>query len=305
MKQVWLFMNLLTMAGVPAIVSAQKAFREILKTKEYTVYADSIVQENKYTANILSPTAVTSNYSSHANKFKSPIIYFRFSINGKDNEMASTRAHSFACINSECETPVIKFGTPLKNNISVPENTYLAPNTKFRIRMDIRDVFQQFDKLGYYTTFNGNKIYKEDFKGIYVAGTAAPMIWDFDNLVNHPQLQLKDDDGDHIYETTLLLNAKEDEKKTDAHWQLTKDISAFPQYQSPYPVSDALYNMSLEEMIKAVEPDSTFRTGKEWAGVWTRDISYSIILSMAYLRNNDRLLIQLSKNLFYETIISL
>ncbi len=32
------------------------------------------------------------------------------------------------------------------------------------------------------------------------------------------------------------------------------------------------------------EPDSTFRTGKEWAGVWTRDISYSIILSMAYMQ---------------------
>jgi hypothetical protein len=42
--------------------------------------------------------------------------------------------------------------------------------------------------------------------------------------------------------------------------------------------------MSLEEMMKAIEPDSTFRTGKEWAGVWTRDISYSIILSMAYMQ---------------------
>src|SRR3979409_2663104 len=42
--------------------------------------------------------------------------------------------------------------------------------------------------------------------------------------------------------------------------------------------------MALEEMMNAVEPDSTFRTGKLWAGVWTRDISYSIILSMAYLQ---------------------
>jgi hypothetical protein len=45
-----------------------------------------------------------------------------------------------------------------------------------------------------------------------------------------------------------------------------------------------LYNLALEEMDNAVEKDSTFRTGKEWAGVWTRDISYSIILSMAYLQ---------------------
>ena len=37
-------------------------------------------------------------------------------------------------------------------------------------------------------------------------------------------------------------------------------------------------------MQNAIEPDSTFRTGKEWAGVWTRDISYSIILSMGILQ---------------------
>src|SRR6185312_2394805 len=63
-----------------------------------------------------------------------------------------------------------------------------------------------------------------------------------------------------------------------------KDISAFPQYHSPDVLSDALYNLALEEMQNAIEPDSTFRTGKEWAGVWTRDISYSIILSMGILQ---------------------
>ncbi|MDE5968993.1 MAG: hypothetical protein K2G64_07805, partial [Muribaculaceae bacterium] len=46
----------------------------------------------------------------------------------------------------------------------------------------------------------------------------------------------------------------------------------------------AIYNMGLDEMVNAVEPDTTLRTGKEWAGVWTRDVSYSIILSMAYLQ---------------------
>jgi hypothetical protein len=144
-------------------------------------------------------------------------------------------------------------------------------------------VFDAFNRQGYYTTFNGSKIYKEDFKGVYVAGSSSPLIWDFDNLVNHPQLQLKDN-GNHIFSTTLTLNASQDEKQTDSKWSLEKNISAYPQYKSSYPVSDALYNMSLEEMVKAIEPDSTFRTGKEWAGVWTRDISYSIILSMAYMQ---------------------
>ncbi|TAH04554.1 MAG: glycogen debranching protein [Sphingobacteriales bacterium] len=68
------------------------------------------------------------------------------------------------------------------------------------------------------------------------------------------------------------------------NWKLSKDISAFAQYNSSFPISNAIYNLSLEEMIKAVETDSTFRTGIDWPGVWTRDISYSIILSMAMVQ---------------------
>jgi hypothetical protein len=145
-------------------------------------------------------------------------------------------------------------------------------------------VLNDFKTKGYFTTFKGDKIYKEDFKGLYVAGNTLPMIWDFDNLHNKDGLELKDADGDGIYETTVTLNTQKDEKQTDASWKLSKDISAFPQYHSGNAMADAIYNMSVEEMIKAVEPDSTFRTGKEWAGVWTRDISYSIILSMAHLQ---------------------
>jgi hypothetical protein len=110
------------------------------------------------------------------------------------------------------------------------------------------------------------------------------MIWDFDNLIHKDFLLMKDPDGDGIFETELLLNAKKDQKEISNEWKLTKDISAFPQFKSDFVLANAIYNMSLEEMIKAVEPDSTFRTGKEWAGVWTRDISYSIILSMAHLQ---------------------
>src|SRR5674476_1273005 len=91
-------------------------------------------------------------------------------------------------------------------------------------------------------------------------------------------------DGDGIYETTIILNETKKEKDLASSWKLTKDITAAPQYHSEYLISDVIYKMALEEMEKAIEPDSTFRTGKEWAGVWTRDISYSIILSMAYLQ---------------------
>lgn len=79
-------------------------------------------------------------------------------------------------------------------------------------------------------------------------------------------------------------SAKNTMVKTASSWKLSKDVSAFPKYHSDDVLPDALYNLAIEEMHNAVEPDSTFRTGKEWSGVWTRDISYSIILSMAVLQ---------------------
>ncbi len=67
-------------------------------------------------------------------------------------------------------------------------------------------------------------------------------------------------------------------------WKLKNDISSYPQLSTPNTLHQAIYNMGLDEMVNAVEPDTTLRTGKEWSGVWTRDVSYSILLSMAYLQ---------------------
>ncbi len=264
------------------IISTQ-AQKPLYQSQDFNIYRDRVVQ-GRYEAKALSPYHITSNYESPANLFQSSDITFKFAINGRDNEMPSGLDHHFTVNESNglAETPVIIFGKQL--NQTADKKKYLAPDTKLRIRLDFREVLRQFQQIGFYTCFNGTKIYKQDFKGVYIAGGTLPMTWDFDNLVNHPDLQLKDNDGDGIYETELILNAKQDQKKIAGEWKQSKDATAFPQYHSDYLLSDALYNMSIEEMIKAVEPDSTFRTGKEWAGVWTRDISYSIILSMAYLQ---------------------
>ncbi|MFD2512305.1 trehalase family glycosidase [Pontibacter locisalis] len=251
----------------------------------YSIYADSVVQGD-YVARVLSPTQLTSDYKSPANEFASPQITFKFAINGRDNEMRPGKDHLFNCLAADgsCTTPVITFGQQFVDEKEVPNDQYLAPNTKMTVRLDMRPVLESFEKQGYYTSSTGDKIYKEDFRGVYIAGQPAPLSWDFDNLGRKEEAKLQDPDGDGIYEITLNLNAPESSKATATRWQLEKDISAFPQYTSDYPLIDALYNMSLEEMEKDIEADSTFRTGKEWAGVWTRDISYSIILGMAQLQ---------------------
>ena len=67
-------------------------------------------------------------------------------------------------------------------------------------------------------------------------------------------------------------------------WKRKNDLSAYPELKGGNLLHRAIYNLGLDEMVNAVEPDTTLRTGKEWAGVWTRDVSYSIILSMAGLQ---------------------
>lgn len=67
------------------------------------------------------------------------------------------------------------------------------------------------------------------------------------------------------------------------HWTLKRDISHLPHYTSSLLIDNALYNMSLEESELAIEPDSTYRTGIYWGGVWTRDVSYSILHALAQL----------------------
>ncbi|WP_321333404.1 amylo-alpha-1,6-glucosidase [uncultured Bacteroides sp.] len=71
---------------------------------------------------------------------------------------------------------------------------------------------------------------------------------------------------------------------TNYTWIKKNDLSYYPQYTGPTLLENAIYNMGLDEMVNAVEPDLTLRTGILWPGVWTRDVSYSIFLSMSYMQ---------------------
>lgn len=48
-------------------------------------------------------------------------------------------------------------------------------------------------------------------------------------------------------------------------------------------VETSLYDLAVNDMVLNLEKDGTFRTGKLWGGVWTRDLCYSLILSLAHV----------------------
>jgi hypothetical protein len=251
----------------------------LYQSDAFTVYSDKVVQED-FEARVLSPEHIVSNYRSTASEQYSRLLTFKFSINEKDNERPSGHDHWLIIGEGEHESPIINFGQDDAPNPGDP-GTKLPANYEYTFRLDMRSVLEQFDEKGYYKTFDGSKVAKEDFKEVYLAGGSEPMTWDFSNL-DENGLALKDPDGDGIYELKLLLNPVDQTSGSSKEWKLSEDISMKPQYHSNQPIVDALFNLSLEEARKNIEPDSTLRTGAKWGGVWTRDVSYSTLLAFAY-----------------------
>jgi hypothetical protein len=250
----------------------------------FTVFPDR-VEQGSFRATALSPEHMVSDYVSLAKTSIDPLIQFKFSINGRDNELAFGVNHE-ANIFPEGDGEVVlnvTFGEKSLLRTDRVSSQPLSVNTKVRFRVDFNRVLKDFEEKGYYDDLLGNRIYMADFKGLYIAGDTYPLSWDFENLAGNEKLKMQDPDGDGIFENELVFNVYDPSAHTSSEWKLNNDISAYPQFSSESVLLNALYNMSLDEMIMLQEADGTFRTGKEWAGVWTRDVSYATVLAFAYI----------------------
>ncbi len=249
----------------------------------FTVFPDR-VEQGTFRATALSPQHLVSDYVSLQANID-PVIQYKFSINGRDNELTFGVNHE-ANIFPESDGEVvlnITFGQKTVLRTEKESSQPLPPNTRVRFRVDFTRVLKDLEDKGYYDDVLGNRIYKADFKGLYIAGDTYPLSWDFENLEGNEQLKMQDTNSDGIYENEMIFNVYDPSAHTSSEWKLKNDISGYPEFKSESVLLNALYNMSLDEMIMLQEPDGTFRTGKEWAGVWTRDVSYATMLAFAYI----------------------
>jgi len=273
------------LASIFLLVACQQQTQNpIYQGEHFSIYTDKVIQ-GEYKAEVHTPTHIISNYQSPANGTFPNFIEFKFAINGKDNELPIGINHTFELqTNSDgkIELPTLTFGEKHASETSTSSSGSIEPNTLLIIKLNASAIVKDLKKKGYFETYNGEKIYKEDFKGIYIAGNLAPLGWDFDNLAGRTDRELTDNNGDGIFEISLALNPYNPDDFTAKEWKLKHDISSYPQLQTSIPLVDALYNMSLDETEMNIENDGTFRTGEEWPGVWTRDVSYSILLAYAY-----------------------
>ena len=86
------------------------------------------------------------------------------------------------------------------------------------------------------------------------------------------------------------------------YWKQQKTLTQYPTLQSDIAICNTLYNLAVEELDNLIEVDSTWRTGKWWGGVWTRDVNYSALLAAAYM-NPDVTRVSLMKKVWHDKII--
>lgn len=248
---------------------------------DFKVYADSVV-ERDFTARALSPLEIVTNYRSPDNAGASRLARFRFSINSRDNEMDPSMSHT-ALIGVPGDTIVYTFGDPgAEPRLTDQSADTLEHNTPWTVRVDMRPMLRAFARDGKYVTPTGDVIDADDFKGVWLAGSVEPLSWDFENLYGKADRRLHDR-GDSIYEVTLRMNPPSPRTADPTGWHISAPDFHYPIYESRQTLVDACYNMAIADIASDIRPDSTFRAGKEWDGVWTRDVSYSIYLSLAYL----------------------
>ena len=271
----------------------------IYKSDQYTIYADR-VEQGEFTALASGPFGMTSDYRS-LSAIIDPVIQFKFSINGRDNELAFGVNHQANILPSGDETTVLDMTFGHRSDLGSGKDATrpLPPNTRVRFRVDFNPVLKAFRENGFYDDILGSRIFAADFKGLYLAGDTYPLNWDFENIPSNPLLKMEDPDGDGIFEKELIFNVYDPSAHTSSAWKLTNDISKYPEYESPFILLTAIHNMALDEMVMLMEKDGTFRTGEAWPGVWTRDLSYATVLSMAYLdpeRCINSLMLKVSNN---------
>ena len=204
------------LAGVLAILSGTSCHsrQPIYSTDAYSLFPDRVV-EGDFTAKAVSATELESDYRSKSLYFKSPRIQFKFCINARDNESASGVDHQYLCLAPDgalLELPLIRFGEQLKTDPGLSDQgRYMPRNVKVKFRVDMSDMHKAFEKDGFYDTPARSRIYKEDFKGVFIAGSCDPLSWDFDNLDQREDLKLNVSAEDpHIYEIEMVLNAMDE-----------------------------------------------------------------------------------------------
>ncbi|MDQ2766662.1 MAG: glycogen debranching protein, partial [Gemmatimonadota bacterium] len=261
--------------GAYASVQAQQA-------PIFVVTATS-VRQGQFDAVAISRDTIVSSYPRAARE-----VRFRFSINGVENEFPGGTEHTIYLRprNGRLVTKVYEFGVEDAPAPPTPEQSASSENGTGGVtfRLDLRRVLASIREKGYYDPPLGARIRRGELAHVYVIGDPEPLSWSYEALRPGSAAELTDPDHDGIYEGTVPIATEYARPRTSdgrALWARTLNLAGFPVLSSSQRIQDALYRLSLEELMQLVREDGALSAGAKWTGVWTRDISLSTILSLA------------------------
>lgn len=268
--RVWLALA----AAAPIAAGAQSA--------PYVVN-DSMVRQGPFAAVAASRDTIFSSYPRAARE-----VRFRFSLNGQENEFPPGTEHTIYLrpVNGAQVTPLYRFGVESAPPPPTPEQSWSSEDGEARltIRLDLRHVLRSLSERGWYDPPFGARIHRGELRSVFVVGDPEPLSWEYGRLREGDTAQLTDMDGDSIYATTITIATEYTRPRGAdgrAFWARTRDLGDLPRLESAQPLQDALYRLSLEELLQLVRDDGALSAGAKWPGVWTRDVSLSAILATA------------------------
>ena len=240
-------------------------------SKNYKV-TDSSVIEGDFLSISTSDTFLLTNYISK--KEISTKVELKFGINAENNEMPAMEKHQLIVEKGGGSLEIVKFGNKTFSNTS-KRVVFFDENTTLKIRLDMTEVLDSLNKVGWYVTNTNDTVYKEEFKSVHVIGNIPPLSWDMTSEFS----LMNDLDGDGIYEKEIIINSKEN-TKLNKLWYQKKDLSNYPTYSSSNVLMNTIYNMTLEELIYSIE---RINKESEYAQEWynNNEISFSIFSSLA------------------------
>jgi hypothetical protein len=262
--------------------SRAPAQRELYRSDAFVI-TDTSVRQGRFEAVAVSRERIVSSYPRAGRE-----MHFRFSLNGLDNEFRSGTEHTLYIRpqGGRIVTPLYVFGEEQPPVHPTPEDTGGSEEgvAQVTIRLDLRHVLRSLAEHGSYDPPEGPPIRREDFNAVYAIGDVEPLSWDHRVLRPGSPAQLSDPDRDGIFTLTLPVEAQYTRPRApdgSAVWTAQADVSAFPRLESDQRLLDALHRMSLEELTQLIREDGALSAGAKWPGVWTRDISYASVLSLA------------------------
>lgn len=278
-KTFYIFFIFTTLLAVALVSCKEQMSNEVVvQNKKFTVYPDSVC-EGEWTAKVVSPTHIVSNYTPTDTTplTTDGIVRFRLAFNGHDNELPKHTYH-YAAMGRD--TTITAFEVR-----ECPAKKGKNDATKWHLKVDLRKMENALKTDGLFCTPTGDTIYREEYKGVWIAGNIPPLSWDFLGLEQNTSLKLHPTDSAGIYEITIPLRVHSQPISYLTEWKIDHENPDYPTIKTHVPIIDALYNMSIGDVANAM-------VNKDGIKILPREANhtrtcYPIMLSLAFLNPKE------------------